>query len=250
MIESVHLISHVLSGMDSILTTAGAIGVQRVGVMGGPCRNAASISVCSLNRRTQTFSGCNLSGAVVNGTQEFTFLDAAVDNLCALTLPGHSVRLVPNLNFQTTSTATLSAPQGLGILVTRVDLLQYQLQVDLLKRFVTFQEGTSTQTLQVSQPLIFTGEQTQNRSVFSGSFRLELPTSNLVCAPQVQTPLSGFGNCTCPTDGTLEGECRRSSETNGNSQGSIKIQFTTCGTATVSYAGSSRRMSLEGCSTR
>lgn len=197
-------------------------------------------SACSGGVRTRTFSNCTFGRTTLQGSVTLTFSSQA----CSMLAAGSSITRTADFTVTSRSGSyTVSSPDG-GQRVTRT-AGGFSYSVGGLRRVL---QGSAGRTLvdvstRTTADITVTGNSRSDRVMNGGTLEI---THNLANYTTALSPNNVRWNasCTCPVSGTLSGTV-----TGSNAARNFSVEFTGCGTATVTVDGETEEVELDRCGT-
>lgn len=197
-------------------------------------------SACSAGVRTRTFSDCTFGRTTLQGSVTLTFSDQA----CGMAAAGSTITRTADFTLTSRSGSyTVSAPNG-GQRVTR-SASGYTYSVGGMRRVLQGSAGRTVVDIstRTTADINVTGNSRAERVMNGGTLEL---THNLAGYTTTLSPsnVRWSASCTCPVSGTLSGTVAGT-----NAAKNFSVEFTGCGTATVTVDGETEEVELDRCGT-
>ncbi|MFN0063683.1 MAG: hypothetical protein ACKVPX_14345 [Myxococcaceae bacterium] len=206
----------------------------------GAACSTVTFDACSSGERLKTWGGCTIGRATLTGTVRLQFSR----NLCQVITNGDTVTRRPDFTIAGTRGATLTVSTsgtGGGQVLTKT-ATGYSFSVSGLDRAATRPDGGELFHIQTetTSPLTITGTSRANRVINGGTLRI---THHIADFMTDLTPsnVTWTAGCNCPTSGMFSGTL------SGSRTGTFTIEFTGCGTATVTTGSASETVELDRC---
>jgi hypothetical protein len=203
--------------------------------------HAATFSACSLGVRTRDFGDCTMAFGRVSLTGSVTLTFSDTDN-CDIDTAGESVTRTADFTMAAPrGSITVSAPNG-GQTITRTGDAAFTYEVGGMKRVLKNAAGVekASVTTRTTSAIGVTGTSRANRVLSGGALEIVNETKGYTVSltPENLTWTSG---CVCAVSGKLIGTY------SGAVSGSITIDITSCGNATVTTSAGSEEVEFDRC---
>lgn len=249
--EAAQSVSEALADLDDALSANTERGIVRgtLPSYGLICLIGAPLTECSEGVRQRNFNGCTRGGATWDGMVTLSFSDSN----CFLDSEGDTItrttsdvfvtgRRGASISVNTDLTSAYDGTElGGGQKVTKTDD-GYSFEVLGITRIGALANGSELFNIsrKTTEVLNVTGENRRNRTVDGGTL---VSYHNIMefTVSWVPSSVTWESDCKCPISGTLTGTL------SGSKTGTITMEYTGCGTATLTRDGSTSDVTLDSC---
>lgn len=196
---------------------------------------------CASNLIVRDFQNCTWRGATFSGTVTFTFVDAAVNDVCSMAAAGHSVARDPDFTITGArgGTYTVAKTGTEGQKVERTGVGTYVFSNDGIRRTLAFNGSTlADYTSTTAAGINITGSVRNGRIADGGTLRI-LNNRTSVSCDFSPSDVTWNSTCNCAVSGTWAATC--------SDGASASYSISGCGTGTLTVNGSAESVTLDQC---